>query len=264
MSGAGGVCVVSPHLLVAQAVAAALESVGTAADARQWDDLVPRGARATAPEAMPDLLVVVTNGLDNSAVVGVVEDLLVTTDVRVLVITSEEGAVRWGGVLDREALDVMTSATSVAELARAAATLAAGGTVMDPDQRRALRAAWAKSVDRRRELEIRLASLSPQQLRVLELLASGRRVSEVGAELGVSSGTVRSHVKSLRARLGVRTQLKAVAIYQQVHGRGVPVGPAPAVPRPRRGTGALRPGATRFEVSEADPGLHRVSPAARG
>lgn len=260
MSGAGAVCVVSPHLLVAQAVAAALASVGTPAEAREWDDLLPRRARTARRGSALDLVVAVTDGLDNSEVLSGVEDLLITTDIRVLVITSEEGAVRWGGMLDRDAVEVMTSTASVVDLARAAAAIAAGDTAMNPERRRALRATWARTVDRRRELEIRLASLSPQQFRVLELLASGRRVSEVGAALGVSSGTVRSHVKSLRARLGVRSQLKAVATYQQIHGRGAA---APMVPRPRNGSVAFGRGARAVEVSEADPGLGRVGPAVR-
>lgn len=237
MSGAGRTFVVSPHLLVAQAVAAALESVGTPAEARQWDSLVPTGRHDTPRTPRPDLVVAVTNGVDNSDVIGHVEDLLAVGDVRVLVITSDEGAVRWGGLLDREELEVLAQSTSVTDLARAAAAVAAGGTLMDAERRRAMRTAWALTVDRRRELESRLASLSPQQHRVLELLAGGRRVSEVGRELGVSSGTVRSHVKSLRAKLGVRTQLKAVAIYHEVHGRGVP---SDVVPRPRSGSADQR------------------------
>ena len=58
--------------------------------------------------------------------------------------------------------------------------------------------------------------------------ATGRRVSEVGAELGVSSGTVRSHVKSLRAKLGAPTQLKAVAMFHQAHERVYAVDLVPA------------------------------------
>lgn len=260
MSGVGRMYVVSPHLLVAQAVAAALDSVGTPAEARQWDSLVAQGPRTAAHAPRPDLVVAVTDGVDNSAVIGHVEDLLDGNEVRVLVITSEEGAVCWGGLLDRDAFDVLALTTSVTDLARAAATLAAGGTVMDPEHRRALRVAWALTIDRRRELEVRLASLSPQQHRVLELLASGRRVTEVGGELGVSSGTVRSHVKSLRAKLGVRTQLKAVAIYHEVHGQGAR---ADLVPRPRQGSGDVGSAVRGVELPESVADVRHVGPSPR-
>ncbi len=77
-----------------------------------------------------------------------------------------------------------------------------------------------------------IATLSPRQQRVLELLASGRRVHEVAELLGVTDGTVRSHVKTLRNKIGARTQLEAVAMLRQVHEVGDSI--APAMIRPRQ------------------------------
>ena len=102
---------------------------------------------------------------------------------------------------------------------------------MDPEERAALQTSWAVDRDRRRHAREQLESLSPQQRRVLELLASGRRVTEVGVEMGVAEGTVRSHVKALRAKLGASTQLKAVAMFHQAY--DVAGGAADLVPRPR-------------------------------
>ena len=56
--------------------------------------------------------------------------------------------------------------------------LTAGGSSMDPEERAALLTSWALDRDRRRHVRDQLESLSPQQRRVLELLASG------GVELG--------------------------------------------------------------------------------
>lgn len=228
MGVSGRVGVVSPHLLVAQAVAAALRSVGTPAEAMAWE--TPLAAAAPPGGVTPRFrhLVVITDGLDNEAVITHVRRYLAIAGVRVLVVTSAEGAVRWGRLLESERLDVLTQTTAVAQLAEAVDQLEAGRAVMDPERRTALRTAWALTVDRQQRLEALMATLSPQQRRVLELLATGRRVSEVGAELGVSSGTVRSHVKSLRAKLGAPTQLKAVAMYHQAHERIFPVDLVPA------------------------------------
>ena len=229
MGGSGRVGVVSPHLLVAQAVAAALRSVGTSAEAVAWE--TPLAAAATAggvPHRFRQL-VVITDGLDNEAVIAYVRRHLATGGVRVLVVTSVEGAVRWGRLLESEQLDVLTQTIAVTQLAEAVDQLDAGRPVMDPERRAALRTAWALTVDRQQRLAGLMDTLSPQQRRVLELLATGRRISEVGAELGVASGTVRSHVKSLRAKLGAATQLKAVAMYHQAHERifAVDLVPAP-------------------------------------
>lgn len=228
MGVSGRVGVVSPHLLVAQAVAAALRSVGTPAEAMAWE--TPLAATTSSGAVTPRFrrLVVITDGLDNEPVMAHVRRYLAVGGVRVLVVTSAEGAVRWGRLLESDQLDVLTQTTAVAELAEAVDQLDAGQPVMDPERRAALRTAWALTVDRQQRLEALMATLSPQQRRVLELLATGRRVSEVGAELGVSSGTVRSHVKSLRAKLGAPTQLKAVAMFHQAHERVYAVDLVPA------------------------------------
>ena len=228
MGVSGRVGVVSPHLLVAQAVAAALRSVGTPAEAMAWDTPLTTSAPAGVVTPRFRRLVVITDGLDNEAVMAHVRRYLSVGGVRVLVVTSAEGAVRWGRLLESDQLDVLTQTTAVSELAEAVDQLDAGRPVMDPERRTALRTAWALTVDRQQRLEALMATLSPQQRRVLELLATGRRVSEVGTELGVSSGTVRSHVKSLRAKLGAPTQLKAVAMYHQAHERMFAVDLVPA------------------------------------
>jgi two-component system response regulator DesR len=228
MGVSGRVGVVSPHLLVAQAVAAALRSVGTPAEAMAWETPLATSAPPGGVTPRFRRLVVITDGLDNEAVMAHVRRYLAVGGVRVLVVTSAEGAVRWGRLLESDQLDVLTHTTAVSELAEAVDQLEAGRAVMDPEHRAALRTAWALTVDRQQRLEALMATLSPQQRRVLELLATGRRVSEVGTELGVSSGTVRSHVKSLRAKLGAPTQLKAVAMYHQAHERVFAVDLVPA------------------------------------
>lgn len=260
MGVSGRVGVVSPHLLVAQAVAAALRSVGTPAEAMAWE--TPLAASSSPGVVTPRFrrLVVITDGLDNEPVMAHVRRYLAVGGVRVLVVTSTEGAVRWGRLLESEQLDVLTQTTAVAQLAEAVDRLETGQPVMDPERRAALRTAWALTVDRQQRLEALMATLSPQQRRVLELLATGRRVSEVGAELGVSSGTVRSHVKSLRAKLGAPTQLKAVAMYHQAHERMYAVD---LVPAPRQvgeeggGPGAEHAAGMAGEVSGGAVSLAR-------
>lgn len=229
MVEAGLVCVLSPHLLVAQAVAAALRAAGLPAEARSWDSAVGRGRLTIAGETRPDALVVIVDGLDNPATVDQVGRMVQRLGVRVVIVTSADAAVRWGGLLADESVDLVAVTTSVSDLADVVRRLAAGGSSMDPEQRLALRASWAMALDRRRQLRAQMDSLSPQQRRVLELLASGRRVAEVGAEMGVAHGTVRSHVKALRAKLGAGTQLKAVAMFHQAYEAGA----ADLVPAPR-------------------------------
>ncbi|SEB56059.1 DNA-binding response regulator, NarL/FixJ family, contains REC and HTH domains [Nocardioides exalbidus] len=231
MADQAPVWVVSPHLLVAQAVAAALSSVGTPAEAHAWESAVrDREAGVTRPGHSRHV-VAILDGVEAGDVVEQVTALVRGGDVRIVVVTTDEGAVQWGGLLATDAVDVATTTTSVVQLAEVVESLVDGTSSMDPSGRLALQASWARALARRRSITAMMATLSPQQRRVLELLASGRRVAEVGDTLGVAHGTVRSHVKALRAKLGARNQLEAVAMWHQISRTS---DGSSRVPRPRR------------------------------
>ena len=53
--------------------------------------------------------------------------------------------------------------------------------------------------------------LTAREGQILVLLAYGRSTSETAAELHISPLTVRSHVKSILAKLGVHSKLEAVS-----------------------------------------------------
>ena len=70
-------------------------------------------------------------------------------------------------------------------------------------------------------IEIRLAGgedlavedeLRPSELRVLNLIADGKTVSQVAEELHLSSHTIKGHAKTARARLGARTMPQAIRL----------------------------------------------------
>ena len=222
--------VVSPHLLVAQAVTAALRSVGSPVEFCAWETLV-RDAASRRDPSVPRSVVAIFDGLDNPGVVDEIARLLAVGNVRVAVVTTGSAAFWWGGLLADGAVEVVTMATSVGQLADVVQRFMEGESLMEPDEREAMHAEWAEALDRRQDLVALIRTLSPQQLRVLELLASGRRVHEVAELLGVADGTVRSHVKTLRNKIGARTQLEAVAMLRQVHDVG---GATFHVPRPRQ------------------------------
>lgn len=222
--------IVSPHLLVAQAVAAALASAGRDVAVHAWETVVQE-ARASRDDGGTTYVVAIFDGEDSFTVVEEVSRLVESGDVRVAVVAPGSTAVWWGGLLEGSAVDVVTSTTSISQLLEVVDLLLSGSTLMDPDRRRAVRAAWVQDLDSRRQLIALMRTLSPQQMRVLELLASGHRVAAVADAMGVTVGTVRSHVKALRAKLGARTQLEAVAMLRRVYEAGDPADGL--VPRPR-------------------------------
>jgi DNA-binding NarL/FixJ family response regulator len=60
------------------------------------------------------------------------------------------------------------------------------------------------------EVGARLASLTPQQLRVLMLIVEGKLNKQIAFELGVGEATVKAHVTVILRKLGVVTRTQAV------------------------------------------------------
>ncbi|HEV2072178.1 MAG TPA: LuxR C-terminal-related transcriptional regulator [Thermomicrobiales bacterium] len=57
--------------------------------------------------------------------------------------------------------------------------------------------------------------LSPREMEVLQLVASGMTSSEIASSLYVSQHTVKRHMANIRQKLGVRSQAAAVAVLKQ-------------------------------------------------
>ncbi len=60
------------------------------------------------------------------------------------------------------------------------------------------------------ELMTRLATLTPQQVRVLMMLSEGLLNKQIAYELGVSEATVKAHVSAILQKLGVESRTQAV------------------------------------------------------
>lgn len=225
----GEVVVTSRHMVVAQAVAAGLRQrqLGvTAADwaTGEWQDPVREG----------QALMVVIDDLDSRAAVDAVAVAVsgvARAGGRVLVLTESPPGPAWGALFVAGADGAMTSDCSLDELEEALGRIAAGKPLIDPQRRSVLEEQWLEWLVEEQGLRERLDALSPRETSVLAMLAQGHRVVDIGQHLGVREGTVRSHVRSLRRKLQVDSQLGAVAIARRVAGR-LPERPVP--PQPRR------------------------------
>jgi DNA-binding NarL/FixJ family response regulator len=91
-----------------------------------------------------------------------------------------------------------------AKIREAIAAILAGGTWVpagvDPDE----------GLGEEGGLAARLRSLTPQQLRVLMMMAEGLLNKQIAHELGVSEATVKAHVSAVLQKLGVENRTKAV------------------------------------------------------
>lgn len=62
----------------------------------------------------------------------------------------------------------------------------------------------------------RLASLTPQQFRVLMMLSQGLLNKQIAYELGVSEATVKAHVSAIFQKLGVESRTQAVILATKI------------------------------------------------
>ncbi len=58
----------------------------------------------------------------------------------------------------------------------------------------------------------RLIHLTPREIEVLEAITEGHSTAMIASLLGISNATVRSHVKSLLAKLGLHSRVEAVSL----------------------------------------------------
>lgn len=118
---------------------------------------------------------------------------------------------------------VLPKTTALAEILVVVRRLAAGQEVISPVERSAARRRDALVAPaRRRELR-GLARLSPRESQVLACLVEGHTVDEIAARRCVQPSTVRAQVRSILVKLGVPSQLQAVAL---VHRRSWPLPPS--------------------------------------
>lgn len=66
------------------------------------------------------------------------------------------------------------------------------------------------------DLANRLASLTPQQFRVLSMMSEGMLNKQIAYDLDVSEATIKAHVTAIFRKLGVRTRTQAVIAVQSL------------------------------------------------
>ena len=118
---------------------------------------------------------------------------------------------------DREAFDeaaragakgFVLKAISVETLAEAIREVAAGGTALRPGLTE--RATRPGATERAFEGLPDPEPLSPKELQVLRLVASGRSNTEIATLLGNSEGVIKNHCSAVFAKMGVRDRTQAV------------------------------------------------------
>lgn len=207
VSGLTRVLLVDDHEVVRHGIRALLEAhedVIVVAEAESVSAAV-----AAASQHRPDVVVMDVRLSGGSGIEATREIRARHPETRVLMLTS---------FADHEALfsSIMAGASGYVlkqirgnELVSAVRSVAEGQNLIDPALTGVVMERLRASAEPRRDE--RLMRLSPQEERVLELIATGRTNREIGAELHLAEKTVRNYVSSILAKLEVARRAEAAA-----------------------------------------------------
>jgi len=128
------------------------------------------------------------------------------TDTEVIVMTSVLESAAVIGAVRGGAIGYLLRDTDAKTLCRAIKAPSAGRVQLAPEAAahlmREVRAAELKGADSGE-------ALTKRETDVLRLLAKGRANKEIAVELGIGEKTVKTHVSSIRAKLGVQSRIQA-------------------------------------------------------
>lgn len=141
--------------------------------------------------------------------------LIESIRMRWLVVTGSRNPARWGALVAAGCQGIVPMSAGLDVLTRTLWAVARGGLGMPKSTRDEVLGEWERLGSSRRSLILRISALSPREWAVLEMLKEGLSIKAIAEAGGVSEGTVRSQVRAIRQKLNVKSQLAAVAAYQQ-------------------------------------------------
>jgi DNA-binding NarL/FixJ family response regulator len=135
--------------------------------------------------------------------------------INVVVVTASADPARWGECLHNGARTVLSKTQPLNDILAVVRRINRSMPVLDKETREALIARWRDSTREHRDLQQRLAQLTPREESVLGEVVRGNTVRDIAAASVVSEATVRTQVKSILAKLEVSSQIAAVGIANQ-------------------------------------------------
>jgi DNA-binding NarL/FixJ family response regulator len=138
------------------------------------------------------------------------EVLAVSEDVRVVILTTFEDDEYIFGALEAGASGFLLKRTRPEELIAAIHTVAEGDSLLSPSVTRRVIDRMARQPPPDAASFPRLDWLTPREREVLGLIARGLSNGEIAASLVIEESTVKTHVRRVLAKLGLRDRVQAV------------------------------------------------------
>ncbi|TDC20297.1 response regulator transcription factor [Streptomyces sp. 8K308] len=202
------------ELLAAEPDIEVVGEAGTAADALN-----------RIPAALPDVAVLDVRLPDGSGVEVCREIRSRDESIRCLMLTSYADDEALFDAIMAGASGYVLKAIRGNELLAAVRDVAAGKSLLDPEAtRRVLDRLRGGGAGASREDDERLARLTDQERRILDLIGDGLTNRAIGEELHLAEKTIKNYVSSVLAKLGMsrRAQAAAYVARRQARGAGRP------------------------------------------
>jgi DNA-binding NarL/FixJ family response regulator len=179
-----------------------IELVGEASDGRQ--------AVHRTRQLGPDIVLMDVRMPDLDGISATRQVLAGFPDVKVVILTTFEQDDYIFGALSAGASGFLLKRTRPEELIAAIHTIAAGDSLLSPSVTSRVIARMVRQPAPDPSDEARLDELTPREREVLELVAGGLSNGEIAAALVIEESTVKTHVKRILLKLGVRDRVQAV------------------------------------------------------
>lgn len=138
------------------------------------------------------------------------EILATSPEIKVLILTTFEQGDYIFGAINAGASGFLLKRTRPEELITAVHTVAAGDSLLSPSVTRTVLDRMAKQRVTPGAPDRRLEELTPREREVLELITRGSSNSEIADALVIEESTVKTHVKRILMKLGLRDRIHAV------------------------------------------------------
>ena len=198
------VVLVDDHALFSQSLSLVLESYPDIVIKGRADTLA--GGVSLVARHQPDVVLMDYRLPDGDGVAGAHRVKEVSAQTKVVILTAIEDEAVLAAAIEAGCAGFITKTSSVDDLVAAVRQAAAGEAVITPSL-------LVRLLPRlhRREQPTRF-DLTPRELEVLKLLATGLSNAAIAEELSLSVNTVRNHVANLLMKLGVHSKLEALSV----------------------------------------------------
>jgi DNA-binding NarL/FixJ family response regulator len=181
---------------------AGVEVVGDAPDGRVAVERVRR--------LRPDVVLMDVRMPELDGIAATREVVAVAPDVRVVILTTFEDDDYIFGALTAGASGFLLKRTSPEQLLEGIRAVAAGDSLLSPSVTRRVIDRMATLPSGEAVLDRRVDALTARERDVLEQLARGLSNAEIAGALVIEESTVKTHVKRILMKLGLRDRVQAV------------------------------------------------------